>query len=106
MFQKTRSQLTFAYLGVLTVILIVFTAAVRFTFTRSLNQQLNIRLENLAKAAAFNMDNEEGELDVDDEEILIGQEQTIEWFDLARDKIARQGEHKLNFPLINLFPNR
>ncbi|MDJ0572016.1 MAG: hypothetical protein QNJ53_23625, partial [Pleurocapsa sp. MO_192.B19] len=75
MFQKTRSQLIFAYLGVLTVILTVFTAAVRLTFTRSLNQQLNIRLENLAKAAAFNMDLEEGELDVDDDEILVGQEQ-------------------------------
>ena len=99
MFQKTRSQLIFAYLGVLTVILTVFTAAVRLTFTRSLNQQLNIRLENLAKAAAFNMDLEEGELDVDDDEILVGQEQSIEWFDLEEEKIAQQGEYKLNFPL-------
>lgn len=99
MFQKTRSQLIFAYLGVLTVILTVFTAAVRFTFTRSLNQQLNIRLENLAKAAAFNMDLEEGELEADDDEILVGQEQAIEWFDLEGEKIAQQGEYELNFPL-------
>jgi signal transduction histidine kinase len=99
MFQKTRSQLILAYMGVLTVIVTVFTAAVRLTFTRSLNQQLNIRLENLAKAASFNMDNEEGELDVDDEEILIEQEQNIEWFDLNGEKIAQQGEYELNFSL-------
>ncbi len=86
-------------MGVLTVILTVFTAAVRFTFSRSLNQQLNIRLENLAKAAAFNMDNEDGELDVDDDEILVGQEQTIKWFGLEGERIAQQGEYELNFPL-------
>ncbi len=67
MFQKTRLQLIFAYMGVLTVILTVFTAAVPLTFTPSLNQQLTVRLENLAKAAAFNMDLEDGELDVDGE---------------------------------------
>ncbi len=99
MFQKTRSQLIFAYMGVLTVILTVFTAAVRFTFTRSLNQQLNIRLENLAKAAAFNMDNDEGELEADEDEILVGQQQAIEWFDLEGERIAQQGEYELNFPL-------
>ena len=86
-------------MGVLTVILTVFTAAVRFTFTRSLNQQLNIRLENLAKAAAFNMDNDEGELEADEDEILVGQQQAIEWFDLEGERIAQQGEYELNFPL-------
>lgn len=99
MFQKTRSQLIFAYIGVLAVILIVFTGAVRLTFTRSLNQQLNIKLANLAKAAAFNMDNEEGELDVDDEEILIRQEQAIEWFDLKGARIAQQGKYPAKFSL-------
>ena len=99
MFQKTRSQLIITYIGVLTVIVTVFTAAVRLTFTRSLNQQLNIRLENLAKAAAFNMDNEEGKLEADEDEILVGQEQAIEWFDLEGEKIARQGDYQLNFPL-------
>jgi signal transduction histidine kinase len=107
MFQKTRLQLTFAYVGVLTVILTIFTAAVRVTFTRSLNQQLTVRLENLATAAAFNMDLEEGEFDVDDEEILVGQEQAIQWFDLQGNLVTQQGELQLNIPLeINLsLPN-
>ena len=106
MFQKTRWQLIFAYVGVLTVILTLFTAAVRLTFSRSLNQQLNIRLENLAKAAAFNMDNEEQELDVDDDEILVRQEQTIEWFDLEIETVAQQGEYQLNVPLETKQPFR
>ncbi len=99
MFQKTRLQLNFAYVGVLTVILTVFTAAVRVTFTRSLNQQLTIRLENLATAAIFNMDKEDGELDIDDDEILVRQEQAIEWFDLQSKLVAQQGEYQLNIPL-------
>ncbi|MDY6899190.1 MAG: ATP-binding protein [Cyanobacteriota bacterium] len=99
MFQKTRLQLIFAYMGVLTVILTVFTAAVRWTFTRSLNQQLTIRLENLATAATFNMDKEDGELDIDDDEILVRQEQVIEWFDLQGKLVAQQGEYQLNIPL-------
>ena len=106
MFQKTRRQLTFAYVGVLTAILTIFTAAVRFTFSRSLNQQLNIRLENLAKAAAFNMDLEDGELDIDDDEILVGQEQAIEWFDLETESVAQQGEYQLNLPLETQQPFR
>jgi len=85
--------------GVLTVILTVFTAAIRLTFIRSLNQQLNIRLENSATAAAFNMDIEEGEFDVDDEEILVGQKQSIQWFDLQGKLITQQGELQLNIPL-------
>ncbi len=86
-------------MGVLTVILTVFTAAVRWTFTRSLNQQLTIRLENLTTAATFNMDLEDGELDIDDDEILVRQEQVIEWFDLQGKLVAQQGEYQLNIPL-------
>ncbi len=99
MFQKTRLQLIFAYVGVLTVILTVFTAAVRLTFTRSLNQQLTVRLENQATAATFNMDLEDGELDVDEDEILVGQEQAIQWFDLQGELVAQQGQNQLNIPL-------
>ncbi|MDJ0898585.1 MAG: ATP-binding protein [Xenococcus sp. MO_188.B8] len=99
MFQKTRLQLTFAYVGVLTVILTGFTVAVRLIFTRSLNQQLTVRLENLATAATFNMDLEDGELDIDDDEILVGQEQAIQWFDLQGKLVAQQGEYQLNIPL-------
>ncbi len=99
MFEKIRYQLTVAYISVLTVILTIFTLSVRYTFARSLNQQLNVRLEDLANAAAFNMDKEDGELDVDDDEILVGAEQTIEWFDLEGELLFLQGKYDLEFPL-------
>ena len=99
MFEKTRNQLTVSYIGVLTVILTIFTLSVRYTFARSLNQQFNVRLQDLAKAAAFNMDKEDGELDVDDDETLVGAEQTIEWFDLEGELLFQQGEYDLEFAL-------
>jgi signal transduction histidine kinase len=100
MFQKTRYQLTIAYVAVLTIILAAFTVAVRFTFTRSLSQQLTVRLENLAKAASFSMDVEDGKLDIDDEkEILVGQDQAIQWFDLHGKLRGEQGEFDLDIPL-------
>ena len=99
MFQKTRHQLTIAYIGVLTIILTVFTVAVRLTFTRSLNQQLTQKLESLVKAAALNMDIENGELDVDVEGILVGEYQGIQWFDLQGELLVQQGKYYLNLPL-------
>jgi two-component system, OmpR family, manganese sensing sensor histidine kinase len=99
MFQKTRYQLTIAYIGVLTIILTAFTVAVRLTFTRSLNQQLTQKLESLVKAAALNMGTEDGVLEVDKEEILVGQYQGIEWFDLQGKLLVQQGKYQLNLPL-------
>jgi len=99
MFQKTRLQLTLAYLGVLSLILTLFTVAVRWNFTRSLNQQFNFRLENLAKAAAFNMDNDEGKLEADEDEIIVDRQQIIEWFDLEGKMVGEQGESELDTPL-------
>ncbi len=98
MFQKTRLQLTLAYLGVLSLILTLFTVAVRWNFTRSLNQQFNVRLENLAQAAVFNMDNDEGKLEVDEDEIIVNQKQIIEWFNLEKKIVGQQGEYKLDIP--------
>ncbi|MGB3758748.1 MAG: ATP-binding protein [Rivularia sp. (in: cyanobacteria)] len=99
MFRKTRYQLTVAYVGVLTIILIAFAFAVRFTFINTLESQFNNRLKNLAKAAAFNMDMEYGGLDVDEEEILIGKKQAIEWFDVQGKLIAKQGKYRLSQPI-------
>lgn len=95
MFEKTRYQLTVAYVGVLTVILVVFTFAVRFTFINNLESQLTDRLRNLAKAAAFNMDLEYGGLEVDEDEILVGKNQAIEWFDNHGKLVAKQGIYRL-----------
>ena len=99
MFEKTRLQLTLAYLGVLSLILTLFTVAVRWNFTRSLNRQFNAQLSNLAQAAAFNMDNEDGELEVDEDEILVNERQAIEWFDLEGEIIGEQGEYELDVAL-------
>ena len=96
MFEKTRLQLTLAYLGVLSLILTLFTVAVRWNFTRSLNRQFNAKLENLAQAATFNMDNEDGELEADEDEILVDEQQAIEWFDLEGEIFAEQGEYELD----------
>jgi signal transduction histidine kinase len=98
MFQKTRYQLTIAYIGVLTIILTVFTVAVRLTFTRSLNQQLTQKLASLVTAAALNMDVENGILEVDEEEILVGQYQGIQWFNLQGNLFVQQGKYQLNLP--------
>ena len=99
MFQTTRSQLTLAYMIVLIAILSVFTIAVRLTFARSLNQQLNERLVNLAQNASFEMEREEGKLNVDENETIISEDQAVEWFDLEAKIVEQQGKHKLDVPL-------
>lgn len=99
MFEKTRLQLTLAYLGVLSLILTLFTVAVRWNFTRSLDRQFNAKLLNLAQAAVFNMDKEDGELEVDEDEILVNEQQAIEWFDLEGEIIGEQGELELDMAL-------
>ena len=99
MFQTTRSQLTLAYMIVLIAILSVFTIAVRLTFARSLNQQLNERLVNLAQNASFEMEREKGKLNVDENETIISEDQAVEWFDLEAKIVEQQGKHKLDVPL-------
>ncbi len=99
MFEKTRYRLTIAYLSVLTIILMSFSLSVRYIFLLSLNQQFNSRLEGLAKAASFNMDFEDGELEVDDEENLVQEQQTIQWFNLENNLVIQQGKYNLDFPL-------
>ena len=99
MFQKTRLQLTLAYLGVLSLILTLFVLAVRWNFTRSLDRQFNAKLLNLAQAAAFNMDKEDDELEADEDEILVNEQQSIEWFDLEGEIVGEQGELELDIAL-------
>ncbi|MEM8674131.1 MAG: HAMP domain-containing sensor histidine kinase [Cyanobacteria bacterium P01_G01_bin.67] len=99
MFQKTRLQLTLAYLGVSSLILTLFVVAVRWNYTRSLNQQFNVKLSNLTQAAAFNMDEEDGKLEADEDEILVNELQTIEWFDLEEQIVGKQGELELDIAL-------
>ncbi|MEM6613683.1 MAG: HAMP domain-containing sensor histidine kinase, partial [Cyanobacteria bacterium P01_C01_bin.72] len=57
------------------------------------------KLSNLAQAAAFNMDEEDGELEVDEDEILVNELQAIEWFDLEGQIVGEQGELELDMAL-------
>ena len=99
MFQKVRYRLLLSYLAVLTVILAMFAIAVRIVFARSLNQQLVNRLESLAKAAALNLEIDEGEIGVDDEkEELLSADQAIQWFDTKGNLIEEQGDYALELP--------
>lgn len=102
MFQKIRTRLMLSYIIVLTVILATFAIAVRSIFASSLNEQQLIRLETLARAAALELEIEDsgesaGKLEVDDE-IIIGPEQAVQWFDLEGNLLAEQGEHTLKLP--------
>ena len=107
MFQTIRYRLLLSYLAVLTVILGLFTTAVRLTFTRSLDQQLTTRLESLARASALNLgfkdepvgaNAEDDELEVDAEEILVSSNQGIQWFDAEGHLLEEQGEFVLKLP--------
>ena len=107
MFQTSRYRLLLSYLAVLTVILGLFTTAVRLTFTRSLDQQLTTRLESLARASALNLgfkdepvgaNAEDDELEVDAEEILVSSNQGIQWFDAEGHLLEEQGEFVLKLP--------
>jgi signal transduction histidine kinase len=106
-FQKIRYRLLLSYLAALVIILGVFAIAVRIIFTRSLDQQLNNRLETLARAAALNLgfkdeepgiDPEARELEVDTEEMLVNSNQAIQWFDTQGKLLAEQGNYGLKLP--------
>ncbi|MGD1808470.1 sensor histidine kinase [Dapis sp. BLCC M126] len=99
MFQKIRYQLLLSNLIVLTIILTAFAITVRITFAYSLNQQLIDRLNTLARAAATGIDIEDGEVETDDEEIIAGQNQAVQWFDVEGEFLAQQGEYPLSLPL-------
>lgn len=98
MFQKIRYQLLISNLLVLAVILIAFAITVRSTFIYSLNQQLIDRLNTLARAAATGLDLEDGELETDDDEIITGQNQAVQWFDVKGKLLAQQGNYPLTLP--------
>lgn len=97
MFQKIRYRLLLSYLAVLTVILGVFAIAVRITFTRNLDRQLTHRLETLARAAALELELEDGEIEVDNER-LVASNQAIQWFDYEGNLLDEQGDYVLTLP--------
>lgn len=99
MFQKIRYQLLLSNLIVLTIILTAFAITVRITFAYSLNQQIIDRLNTLARAAATGIDIEDGEVETDDDEIIAGQNQAVQWFNVKGELVAQQGDYPLTLPL-------
>lgn len=98
MFETVRRQLIVSYFIVLSIILSTFAVSVRIVFARSLDRQQLMRLETLARAAALELEIEdEGEVEVDDE-LIIGSEQGVQWFDLEGNLLDEQGEHILQLP--------
>lgn len=97
MFENIRYRLLLSYLTVLSVILGAFAIAVRITFVRSLDKQLETRLETLAKAAALELELDGGEIQVDNED-LVSSNQGIQWFDYEGNFLDKQGKYILELP--------
>lgn len=109
-FQKLRGRLSVSYLSVMLVILGVSTTAVYGLFIRTLYQQLDRRLLNLADAASHSLvtiekqyptfqqrvhppiflDND-GDLDIPWQDIIQRQVQGVEWFDAKGKLLAKTG---------------
>ena len=98
MFEKVRLQLIISYAIVLSVILGTFAICVRVIFTLNLSRQQLIRLETLARSAALEIEIEDdGEIEVDDE-IIVGANQGVQWFDKEGNLISEQGDYVLKLP--------
>ncbi len=100
MFQKVRLQLLLSYQVVLAGILIVFAVSIRSTFTFSLHQQQTQRLQNLVKAATHELDIENGRYEIDQED-LVGNDQSLQWYTPQGKLLGVQGQplSKLPFSL-------
>lgn len=118
MFQSLRWRLLFAYLSAMLAIFGVSTVAVYIISSRSLNQQLNERLETLTQAAKPSLkvfkeqenkeknEREKGngqkhevlgdEIDWND---VFGQSQGLEWFDADRKLISKEGKTFTKVPI-------
>jgi signal transduction histidine kinase len=98
MFRKIINQLMLSYMAVLIAILGVFILAVRLTFVRSLNGQLEDKLKALAVVGVTGLEIEDGELEAEDEDILVDEDRAIQWFDTEGNLIEEQGEVTLKLP--------
>lgn len=101
MFKPIRDRLLLYYLLVFGVVLLSFAATVRIAFARSLNRELMGRLETLALTTSFELeiDEESGQLEAEDEDVLIQDNQSVQWFDQDGELLAEQGELTVNLDL-------
>lgn len=98
MFRKVRLQLLASYLMVLAGIMIVFAIAIRTTFAYTLHHQVSQRLQNLIKAGSQELEIEEGRLELDQED-LVRDLQSLQWYDPAGQLVGTQGQPVSNLPL-------
>jgi OmpR-family two-component system manganese-sensing sensor histidine kinase len=101
MFSKIRLQLITYYLIVLAVILVVFTIAIRLTFSRSLHDRLVRELTALAQLAAEELQEEDGLAAIEASYngnlrgVTIPKQTTIQWFDRDSKLLAQIGDDRL-----------
>lgn len=99
MFQGLRGRLLLAYLIVMEAILILFSAGIYGLFSRSLSRQLDNKLLTLAEVVAptlsrVNRQREQYFQQVDDipwQNLFNSKQQSIEWFDEQKYRLASQG---------------
>ncbi|WP_392531363.1 sensor histidine kinase [Nostoc sp. C117] len=106
MFQRIRYRLLLSYLVVFASLLGIFAIAVRFAFTRSLNEQITDKLIAIGKGAAANVELEKGRLTVESDfrpQDLIAYHQGLQWFDTQGNLITQQGKNVLTLPFL---PNK
>lgn len=104
MFQSLRLRLLLFYWAVTTVILALFGAAVYIFFARSLDQQLNKQLLNLAQAAVPTLEavENEGLQSLNEDRPwreLFKRDQSLEWFNAEGKLLARKGSIFSTLPL-------
>lgn len=83
-------------------ILATFAVVVRTVFARTLYDQLITRLDTVGENVAAGAEYENGVLQPNPNtniQSLVSQKQALQWFDLQKREIARQGNHILTRPL-------
>jgi len=87
-----------SYLAVLTVILGAFAIAVRIVFIHNLTHELSEELTTVAQAAATDIEADDGKLMVTDDEVLVSNDQAVQWFDIQGNLIGQQGNSMMTLP--------
>lgn len=83
---------------VLAGIMIVFAIAIRTTFAYTLHHQVSQRLQNLVKAGSLELEIEDGRLEIDQED-LVRDLQSLQWYDPTGQLVGTQGQSTSNLPL-------
>ncbi|MEM7762051.1 MAG: HAMP domain-containing sensor histidine kinase [Cyanobacteria bacterium P01_A01_bin.40] len=105
-FSYLRKRLLIAYFLVMATVLGISATALYVFFSRSLNQQLDNRLQTLVQAAAPSLDTikSEGRQSLDRDlpwrELFSRRKQSLEWFGVNGRLLSREGEAFPRSPLV------